>query len=246
MPTALIVDDEPAANSLLAAVIRLRHYQADSALTGADALAYLDAHKPDVIFLDLMLPDANGFDLCRKIKSSRETCLIPVIVVSARLATENRGLSYELGALDYIAKPYTPQRIFDAIQQAEAWRREIDENGDRGSLAIGGDADALHLELARLRCLLLANSTLEAAEVSRLVTAIRALDRFVRDRDAARPTTTDFRADYNRDSNRLIFRFRGPDGLALPAALPIPEFHVFDACVPSASEEFRFECIKDL
>lgn len=245
MPTALIVDDEPAANGLLAAVVRIRHYQADSAFTGADALAYLDAQKPDIIFLDLMLPDANGFDLCRKIKSSRETCLIPVIVVSARLATDNRSLSYELGALDYIAKPYTPQQIFDTIRQAEAWRREIDENGTRGALSIGGNADALNLELARLQCLLLANSTLEAAEVSRLITAIRATDRFVRDRNAACSTTPGFSADYERDPNRLVFRFRGLDGLALPA-LPIPELDVFDACIPSASQGPRLDYIKNL
>ena len=69
MPTsALIVEDEPEANKLLAMLVQLRGYQTESALDGAQALDHLRSRTPDVIFLDLMLPDVDGYDICRVIE----------------------------------------------------------------------------------------------------------------------------------------------------------------------------------
>ncbi len=73
MPTALIVEDEPEANKLLAMLVQLRGYQTESALDGAEAMDHLKKHVPDVIFLDLMLPDVDGYDVCRSLKSSGDT-----------------------------------------------------------------------------------------------------------------------------------------------------------------------------
>ena len=90
MPTALIVEDEPPANFLLAQLLQLRQYQSDCVYNGADALRRLTERRPDVVFLDLMLPDTNGYEVCRAIKSNPATCLVPVVIVTARLADENR------------------------------------------------------------------------------------------------------------------------------------------------------------
>ena len=70
MPTALIVEDEPEANKLLAMLVQLRGYQTESALDGAQAMDHLRNRIPDVVFLDLMLPDVDGYEICRSLKSS--------------------------------------------------------------------------------------------------------------------------------------------------------------------------------
>ena len=118
MPTALIVEDEPEANKLLGMLLRLRGYRTESAFTGKEALQIVEKRQPDIIFLDLMLPDLNGYEICKILKSSRGTSLIPLVIVTARIAAENRIESFCLGADDYIAKPYTPDQIFQALEQA--------------------------------------------------------------------------------------------------------------------------------
>src|SRR5262249_14670172 len=116
MPTALIVEDEPEANKLLAMLLQLRGYQTVSAYRGGEALEKLREHAPAVVFLDLMLPDMDGYDVCRSLHSSRPVSLVPVVIVTARLTAENRIESFEVGADDYIPKPYTPDQIFEALE----------------------------------------------------------------------------------------------------------------------------------
>lgn len=77
MPTALIVEDEPEANKLLAMLLQLRGYQTVSAYRGAEALEKIREHAPDVVFLDLMLPDMDGYDVCRSLQSARPVSVIP-------------------------------------------------------------------------------------------------------------------------------------------------------------------------
>src|SRR5689334_22299746 len=108
MPTALIVEDEPEANRLLSLLVQLRGYSTESAFTGGQALELAGSRRPDIVFLDLMLPDINGYDVCRALKARRETHPIPVVMVTARVADENRLQSFRVGAHDYVPKPYTP------------------------------------------------------------------------------------------------------------------------------------------
>jgi CheY-like chemotaxis protein len=124
MPTVLIVEDEPEANRLLSMLVQLRGYTTRSAFTGSEAIADVEGvDPPDVVFLDLMLPDTNGFEVCRQIKARPESCTIPVVMVTARLAEENRAKSALVGADGFIPKPYTPNQIFDALALADAIRR---------------------------------------------------------------------------------------------------------------------------
>ncbi len=122
MPTALIVEDEPEANRLLAMIVQLKGYATRSAFTGSEAMAAVESESFDIVFLDLMLPDTNGYDICRKIKGRPESRATPVVVVTARLADENRAKSAEVGANGFIPKPYTPGQIFEALATAEALR----------------------------------------------------------------------------------------------------------------------------
>ncbi len=131
MPTALIVEDEPEANRLLAMLVQLRGYTTTSAFTGGEAIAFFEAdNSPDVVFLDLMLPDTNGFEICRYIKGRADCRSIPVVMVTARLAEENRARSTQVGADGFIPKPYTPNQIFEALASADTIRRERERSGD--------------------------------------------------------------------------------------------------------------------
>jgi DNA-binding response OmpR family regulator len=176
MPTALIVEDEPEANKLLAALVRLRGYRTDSAYDGSSALEKVKAGIPDVIFLDLMLPDRSGHDVCRALKASGSTLLLPVVIVTARLAAENRIESFSAGADDYVPKPYTPDQIFDAIDHANAWKDDIAAPLVDGEVLLDGRDDGKTLRrLAQLRSLLLARGRLETRSVEMLATAIKAI-----------------------------------------------------------------------
>jgi DNA-binding response OmpR family regulator len=161
MPTALIVEDEPEANQLLAMLVQLRGYQTDSAFTGGEALEMVARSRPDIVFLDLMLPDINGYDVCRALKGSRPTCEIPVVMVTARLASENRLQGFRAGATEYVPKPYTPDQIFAVLARADAWRRRLDQEDSRGVIALDAGRDMAPLrDISRLRGLLLGRTSL--------------------------------------------------------------------------------------
>lgn len=173
MPTALIVEDEPEANHLLAMLVQLRGYRTDSAFTGGEALEKVRNQPPDIVFLDLMLPDINGFEVCKSIKARRTTSLIPVVMVTARIASENRLQSFRVGANDYIPKPYTPDQIFQAMADADAWRRDLEKNESEGEIPLEarGESESLR-RLALMRSLLVAHSSLDADSISKIGAAL--------------------------------------------------------------------------
>jgi CheY-like chemotaxis protein len=176
MPTALIVEDEPEANKLLAMLVQLRGYRTESAFDGAQALDRLRESVPDVVFLDLMLPDRDGFEVCRALKASVTTNKVPVIIVTARITTDNRIESYSAGADDYVPKPYTPDQIFQALEESHAWRDHLPDQSVEGEVVLDGRDDGQTLRrLAQLRRLLLARASIEPAAVDRISAAIRAL-----------------------------------------------------------------------
>ena len=176
MPTALIVEDEPEANKLLSMLVQLRGYTTESAFTGSEALEKVRNRPPDVVFLDLMLPDLDGYEVCRALKSSDTTSQVPIVIVTARIAAENRIESFHAGADDYVPKPYTPDQIFEALDQSNAHRRDSTASRIEGEVVLDGRDDGETLRrLARLRGLLLAHSGLEPEAIEAISAAIRAI-----------------------------------------------------------------------
>ena len=173
MPTALIVEDEPEANRLLSMLVQLRGYRTESAFTGGEALSIARDRPPDIVFLDLMLPDTNGFDVCRALKTRRATNPVPVVMVTARLAEENRLQSVQAGACGFIPKPYTPDQIFGALSAVPAWRRACEAHADAGEIPLdaGGGAEPFE-RVQRLMSLLLARTPLPEEAVGRIGQAL--------------------------------------------------------------------------
>jgi CheY-like chemotaxis protein len=176
MPTALIVEDEVEANKLLAMLLQLQGYSTDSAFDGAGALAKVQSRVPDVIFLDLMLPDRDGYDVCRSLKSAATTSQTPVIIVTARIAAKNRIDSFRAGADDFVPKPYTPDQIFHAVDESDSWKRQIAAPQVAGRVALDGrdDGDTLR-KLAQLRRLLMARGRLEPSVIEGITSALLAI-----------------------------------------------------------------------
>ncbi len=213
MPTALIVEDEPAANGLLAMLVQLRGYRTDSAFTGDEALRKADDHLPDLVFLDLMLPDINGYEVCKALKARRATGGIPVVMVTARLADENRVQGFRAGAVEYIPKPYTPDQIFGAMSRADSWRSRLDATDPSGELALDASEEVAHLLAASdLRSLLLARTALDEDEVGRLGSTL--LDLLQRGVDWGRAHRRDLVAtlDYAIGPDRVAFRLLDRSG----------------------------------
>jgi CheY-like chemotaxis protein len=176
MHTALIVEDEPEANKLLAMLLQLRGYRTVSAFRGAEALEKIRDVAPDVVFLDLMLPDMDGYQVCRSLRTPGGVIPVPVVIVTARLTAENRIESFAAGADDYVPKPYTPDQIFEALEQSSAWRDQIDAPRLDDEVALDGRDDGETLRhLAHLRRLLLARCPIEPEAIDGITVAIRTL-----------------------------------------------------------------------
>ncbi len=90
-------------------------YQVTTAANGWEAIHAVRANRPDIILLDLMLPDLDGFGVCEILRRDPATALIPIIIVSAWASTDSRNLGLELGALDYITKPFSPQELVERV-----------------------------------------------------------------------------------------------------------------------------------
>ncbi len=106
MGTALIVEDHPEQADLVARILRMRNYAPLLAETGESGLRLAREQIPDVMLLDLMLPDINGFDVCRRLRTDPATRLIPVVMLTALNDVQHRVHGFRVGANAYVTKPY--------------------------------------------------------------------------------------------------------------------------------------------
>ena len=114
-PRILLVDDEPNILGTLAPLLRARGYEVFTAMNGRAALETVDREKPDLIVLDLGLPDTDGVDLAREI---RETLTVPIVVLSARGAEGDKVRALDVGADDYVTKPFGAEELLARIRAA--------------------------------------------------------------------------------------------------------------------------------
>jgi signal transduction histidine kinase len=115
-PTVLIVDDTAANIEMLGAMLRVKDIQVVAAINGPQALTIAEAKMPDVILLDIQMPDMDGYAVCQKMKSNPVTQDIPIIFLTAKNETADIVKGFELGAVDYITKPFRPQELFARLR----------------------------------------------------------------------------------------------------------------------------------
>ncbi len=143
----LVVDDEPGIVRALSAALHARGHAVSSAATGGEALDELASRPPDVVILDLGLPDLDGVEVCRRM---RRTSDVPIIVLTAEGAEERKVEALDEGADDYMTKPFSTPELLARVRVALRHRRRISTEEVPGVLRVGRiaiDVAAHHVEV---------------------------------------------------------------------------------------------------
>src|ERR1039457_6625379 len=139
----LVVDDEPEAVELVEFNLKQAGYEVFTAADGAEALTKSRAKTPNLIVLDLMLPEMSGLEVCKTLRRDPATAAIPIIMLTAKAAEIDRVLGLELGADDYVTKPFSPRELVLRIKKLLQRDRTSQEEQDKLNF---GD---LHLDVPR-------------------------------------------------------------------------------------------------
>jgi two-component system, OmpR family, response regulator len=133
IPTVLVVDDEPNIRELVQVALKFHGCAVTTGATGMDALQIAAADDPDLIVLDVMLPDIDGFEVCRRLRASGND--VPVIFLTARDTTSDTVTGLTLGGDDYITKPFSVEALVARVRAVlrRASRQRDDSDGDAGA-----------------------------------------------------------------------------------------------------------------
>ena len=111
----LVVDDEVYIVHILDFSLGMEGYEVVTALDGEQALEKVAQQKPDLIVLDIMMPKLDGYETCKRLKADPETKDVPVILLSAKGRNVDQKVGFEVGADDYITKPFSPRKLVERI-----------------------------------------------------------------------------------------------------------------------------------
>ncbi len=149
MQKILIADDETAIRELLSYNVQKSGFAAVTAENGAQALSIARSEQPGLILLDIMLPDMSGLDVCRILKHDAQTERIPVIMITAKTSEEDIVTGLELGADDYITKPFSPRVALARVRSV--LRRSGAEGGARAAESGAVSINGLHIDAQRFK-----------------------------------------------------------------------------------------------
>jgi DNA-binding response OmpR family regulator len=116
--TVLIVDDHPHIVRSLGFVIRRAGYRVLEARGGREALGLIRKERPDLVFLDIMMPELDGYEVCRTVKGDPDLAATYIIMLTARGQESDHQRSIEVGANDYMTKPFSPSRAVQRVEWA--------------------------------------------------------------------------------------------------------------------------------
>jgi DNA-binding response OmpR family regulator len=112
----LVAEDDPDIASLLEHYLRKAGFLATLVVSGRDVMPQIKREAPDLVILDLMLPELDGLEVCRAIRADPNTAAIPIIMLTAKAEESDRIVGLELGADDYIAKPFSPNEVVARVR----------------------------------------------------------------------------------------------------------------------------------
>ena len=209
----LIVEDEPDMAALMAQVLRLRGFDSHAMITGKGAASWVSENRPDVVLLDLMLPDISGYDICKDIKLDRETNLTPVVFVTALGERQDRIHGLQVGGNGHLTKPFTIDQLHGVVEKALEWRAEMEKAGAQGDIHFQLKSDTQYLdELNDLTASLFHYTGLTAEQVHQLTTAVREMGanaiEWGHRKQVDLPVTVTYRID--ADKVTIVIRDKGP------------------------------------
>jgi DNA-binding response OmpR family regulator len=146
-PTVLVVEDESSIASFVSLYLKNAGYAVRTAATGGDALTQAAAHDPALIVLDLMLPDIDGIEVCKRIRQRSD---VPILMLTARDEDVDKIIGLEVGADDYLTKPFNPRelvaRVKSILRRATPERREREsETITHGDLLVDAGRREVHV-----------------------------------------------------------------------------------------------------
>ena len=137
MARILVVEDEKDLQEVLTYNLRQAGHIPIVVSTGRDALSAVADQHPDLVLLDLMLPDVSGIEICRRLKSENVTREVPIVMVTAKGDEVDRVVGFELGADDYVVKPYSLRELLLRIEAVLRRRAPAQSGASRGPLVFG-------------------------------------------------------------------------------------------------------------
>jgi len=124
-----VIDDEPDILELISLHLTKSNFKVKEFLNAESFFKFLSSKIPDLIILDLMLPDLDGIEVCKYLKSNQELKSIPIIMLTARVSETDKVLGLELGADDYVTKPFSPRELIARVKAV--LRRKTQDSGEK-------------------------------------------------------------------------------------------------------------------
>lgn len=130
----LIVEDEPDIRRLVVLTLEREGFRCRASATGTEALREVKAKVPDLVVLDLMLPEVDGLEVCRRLRADRVTSALPIIMLTAKADEVDRVVGLEMGADDYLVKPFSPRELAARVR---ALLRRVRQRETPRALSVG-------------------------------------------------------------------------------------------------------------
>lgn len=148
VPEILVVEDEPDIRRLIVHHLDREGFRPRTAATGLEALREVRARPPDLVILDLMLPELDGLEVCRRLRADAASAALPIIMLTAKADEVDRVVGLEVGADDYVVKPFSPKELVARVRAV--LRRTRPATGDKvyriGAIALDPARHAVEVE----------------------------------------------------------------------------------------------------
>lgn len=122
-PLVVVVDDNPSNIRVIGKILDENGYEPAVFLNGAKAMEFLDKETPDILLLDIMMPEMDGYEICKRIKARNDLKYLPIIFITAKTETEDIVKAFECGAADYITKPFNMAEMLARVKTHVEMRR---------------------------------------------------------------------------------------------------------------------------
>jgi len=141
-----VVEDEPVMNELVSEILRFSGFDPIRAGTGEQALDQCRETLPDAVLLDIMLPGISGYEVCRRLKASRRTNLVPVVMLTALDRRDDHIHGIRVGADQYVTKPFEPETLVEVLRETIEYVRTQLAHGLQGHIELKFQSDIKYLE----------------------------------------------------------------------------------------------------
>lgn len=173
----LIIEDDVDLNDLVLSHLALDKFVCRQAFSGEEGLVLARNVHPDVVVLDLMMPGIDGYEVCRKLKASRSTCDIPILILSCMCRDERASDGWRAGAWAQIGKPFEPRNVARQIEEAARWRQQTIQRPPNGEFIIDPkNLQAAARGLAEMLCVLVNRTSADDAAVGQIRDAFALLE----------------------------------------------------------------------